>query len=324
MIICTSSALYSAHPDQVNEESNPQYVQEIVTIDPKFTVQQVSFPGEMQFPAPIFAPPHKSPFLAMGLSSLIPGLGHAYLGDMRTAGSLVGTTGVSAGLVIFSHGDESAISAGAATLQNTWLYGIYAAYRDVRIYNGESGYRYAMPTDSLGNLASAPFRPSVLKKPEVWGGLLGALGAAAGISYFFYSPDAHIHSSASKSAILPVLALPVGIGEEAFFRGYLQSQLSESLTPWGGIIVSSLAFGAVHIPNAWGLEPAEQRLYYTVSLPFITGFGVYCGWLAHKNPSLKEGVALHTWYDGILFAVSAAANQTAVTGRPGFAIDIPF
>jgi len=118
--------------------------------------------------------------------------------------------------------------------------------------------------------------------------------------------------------------LPVGLGEESFFRGFLQSALSETFNPLTGIILSSLLFGAAHIPNAQGLEKAERWRYYTFSLPLITGIGAYCGWLTNKNHSLQESVALHTWYDFIIFSISALATETAATGRPGFAFAVPF
>ena len=120
------------------------------------------------------------------------------------------------------------------------------------------------------------------------------------------------------------MALPVGIGEEAFFRGYLQPVFSEWLTPWGGITASSAIFGAAHILNAQTMAPEHRWRYYSFILPFITSFGVYFGWLTHKNNSLQESVALHTWYDFIIFTVSSLDTQAAGTGRSSFAIAIPF
>lgn len=137
--------------------------------------------------------------------------------------------------------------------------------------------------------------------------------------------DAHIKPASTKGEnYYPPVAFPIGIGEEALFRGYLQSQLSETFNPVAGIIFSSIAFGAAHIPNAQGMEPDEQRRYYTYGIPLITAFGAYFGWLTYKNRSLQESVALHSWYDFTLFALKAFTQQSAATGRPGFALAVPF
>jgi membrane protease YdiL (CAAX protease family) len=280
---------------------------------------------ELQMPAPIFeVPRRKNALLAAGLSGLVPGLGHAYLGDWKTAGGLMGGTGLGLGLAALSESHEAFQATSLITVQATSFYGIYAAYRDARIYNGQLGYSYKMPTDSLADLSSAPFRWSVIKKPEVWGGLIGSLALATAVGYFFFPEKSEAPAAAAISnPWFPIVALPIGIGEESFFRGFLMPQFSEWTTPWGGIALSSVVFGAMHIPNAMGLEPEDRRSYYTASLPLITALGAYCGWLTHKNHSLKESVALHTWYDFAIFAVSTFANQAMIKGPTGFSISIP-
>ncbi|HSX26526.1 MAG TPA: CPBP family intramembrane glutamic endopeptidase [Chlamydiales bacterium] len=316
-ILCVSSLLYGA--DEIPFEETPS--QELAALDfiqPPLTQQ------EMQLPRPAIDLPRKNPALAASLSFLLPGLGHVYLGDVKTASALIGTTGLGIGGALYRHSKSVQVSSLLA-IQTTWSYGVYAAYRDARLYNGQSGYSYKMPTDSFADLTSAPFRPSVLKKPEVWGGLLGALALAVGTTYFAFPEKAHIQPTlSSKMALAPLAAFPVGLGEESLFRGYLQSQLSEVFTPWGGIVLSSLAFGAMHIPNALILEPDQRRNYYTFSIPFITALGAYFGWLTYKNHSLKESVALHTWYDFVLFAGSYLASKAAIAERTEFALALPF
>jgi membrane protease YdiL (CAAX protease family) len=288
----------------------------------KFLDPQAIPSMDLEFPKP---QKYKSPFAAVSLSVVFPGLGHAYLGDLKTAGGLIGTTGLSIGAASAFHSDEVAFFTSLATASNTWLYGIYAAYRDVRIYNGQPGYSYQMPTDSFADLAYAPFNYKVLKKPEVWGGLLGSLALAVGIGYLAFHDEIFPQSSHSLNrGFTPLVALPVGIGEESFFRGFLQSQLAESLTPWGGIAVSSLLFGASHIGNGMALEPGMQKGYYKFVLPFLTLAGVYEGWLTYKNGSLKSSVALHTWYDFVLFTLGSLAPQAVLKGRAEFAIALPF
>lgn len=291
-------------------------------IDP--SIQQPPLQNELQKAPAIVGPHRKKEWIAVSLSAIFPGLGHIYLDDPKTACGLMGTSGISLGIIHSPNPNEFSLETARSTLIASSFYGLYAVYRDTRLYNGVSQYSYPMPTDSLTDLATAPFSWSVLKKPEVWGGVLGSLGLATAVVYFGYMRGAKLEMNSAAATPMPFIALPVGVGEEALFRGYLQSALCETLNPLAGIILSSLAFGAAHIPNAQSFSSANKRRYYTFSLPLITGIGAYCGWLTHKNRSLKESVAMHTWYDFVLFSLSALAEQSAATGRPGFAFAVPF
>src|SRR3990167_307575 len=293
-------------------------LQNIELSDPTFSSLELP-------PAPEL-PKMKSPLLAATLSILIPGLGHVYLGEYGTASKLFGASTFSAGVgVSLAQDPTSSDESHFLTISScTWSYGIYAAYRDARLHNGSGYYTYVMPKEDFSDLAFAPVQWGVLKKPEVWGGFLGAMTLAAGISYFAYSnaPDAKVALS-SSSSFTPLIAWPVGIGEESLFRGFLQSTFSESLTPLGGIALSSLLFGAAHIPNALLLPKQERNQYYAISLPFITALGSYMVWMTYKNHSLQESTALHVWYDFTLFAIEAAANK-ASTGRTDLQFSFSF
>ena len=102
---------------------------------------------EAQPSVPLLEPPHKSPLLATALSSIIPGLGHAYLEDMNTAGILIASAAGGQGIASIPHGEELIRVSGRMTFQTAYFYGIYAAYRDARLYNRNVGDRYPMPTD---------------------------------------------------------------------------------------------------------------------------------------------------------------------------------
>lgn len=279
-------------------------------------------------PLPILQPEVKNPLIVAGLS-IIPGLGHAYLGDTQTAGGLIGSAAVGHSLFASQYFSDSFYNdslylSSLTFAQTTEFYGIYAAYRDARLQGGLSGYAYKMPTDSLLSLARAPFDIQVLKKPQVWGGILGAIAITRGLIWLVYPSQTSVRAEASISPAIPLLSLPVGIGEESFFRGFLQSELSEHLTPLGGIAVSSLAFGAAHIPNAFALDRSLRWRYCAFNIPLITGLGAYFGYLTHKSGSLKESVAVHTWYDFALMASQALMSYSASTGKPGFATSIRF
>ena len=183
-----------------------------------------------------------------------------------------------------------------------------------------------MPTDSFADIALAPFCPSILKKPEVWGAVLVDLALAITLVHFTSPHDAHIQLSIDPE-MNPLFAFPVGISEETFFRGFLLPFFSEYFTPTGGIILSSLAFGAAHIPNARNMSNKEARGYYAVNIPLITLSGAYLGWLTYKNNSLKEAVAFHSWYDFTVFSLVSLvelAEQTIRTGKPSFAFSFDF
>lgn len=309
----------------LNLETNS--LNEISGLDSKFFIQEPISPSDIQIPMPKLDPlPHKSSFLATSLSLLLPGLGHMYLGDLKTGGGIMSTTGLSVGGAVALHNNIAGVTACMITAQSAWMYGLYSVYRDVRVYNGQAGYSYKMAQDNFVDLTTAPFNWKVLKKFEVWGGVVGSLAVLMGASYVAFPKNAPSSSSSMslKRNFTPLISFPVGLGEETFFRGFLQPMLSEKITPWGGIVLSSLLFGAAHIPNALMLPPENRKGYYSVILPLFTGFGVYSGWLAYKNQSLKESVALHTWYDFIVFTLASVAGQAAIGEEMNFNILLPF
>jgi len=319
--LCLSSIAWSSIPNDVDEHTEVVLLEESQLDD---LIQQTSTMEKPKSPAPIAKPPHKNHFLAVGLSALLPGLGHVYLEDPLTAVKIFATSGVA--LRDVESSNELTLDHLLIFQQNTWFYGIYAAYRDMRAFNRQLGYHYTAPNDSFYDLSMAPITLTIIKKPEVWGGVLGLLTLGLGAIYLTHSHDV----SADRNIAFqknPLFAFPIGIGEEAFFRGYLQSSLSETFTPLGGIILSTALFTAAHIPNANFFETKEQRLsYYTISLPLITTIGSYLGWLAYKNQSLKESVAVHVWYDFVLFLIGSIAPETpsAAIQKPRFSTSFSF
>ncbi len=323
-LLLFSSILY-ADPADNNEITQEEPLKEeiIASLDAPTFSQEAFLPSKTESPPPKIELKHKSSFTAVSLSFLIPGLGHVYLNDLTTAGGLAASYGLClASLEKNKDGNEVPSATG---LLNTWFYGVYSAYRDVRIYNSQKGYKYPMPTDSLSDLAKAPFQLSVITKPAVWGGVAGLLAAGATITYFaFPENESTATCSTSDNTVNPLLAFPIGIGEEAFFRGYLQSHLTELSNPTTGIVLSSLIFGAMHIPNALAFPEKDRASYYTYSIPLITSIGGYLGWLTHKTNSLKQGTAVHAWYDFTLFAITAAATSKASIVKPSFAYSFSF
>ncbi len=323
-ILCLFSFVFVyADDDSIEGDMSEPLLKEIALLETPLIYNPPNYQEAISLPKSEIKK-RKSGNLAALLSLSVPGLGHAYLGEYKAAFGLFGSSAAMVGLAQAERLGDDFHDANGITLQNLGLYSSYAAYRDTRLYNGNQGYCYKMPTESLLDLSLAPFQWSVIKKPEVWGGFLGAFTVVAAVGYYLLEEEAELSLSASEDKKFPLLAFPVGIGEEAFFRGYLQSTFSEVLSPWGGILLSSGCFGALHLLNTIGMDGDERLKYCTVSLPIITSFGVYFGWLTYKNTSLKESVALHSWYDFTLFLLSYSVANSLAIGKPSFAFSFSF
>ena len=276
------------------------------------TQQEMTLQPARDEPKPLIKS-YKQPWLAATLSTVFPGLGHAYLGEFGTAGGLAG----SSLLMMAGASDSNDIE---VVLQNTWAYGIFAAYRDARLYNGNSRYLYRMPMDTLADLSTAPFRWRVLKKSEVWGGFLGYIAAAVAVGYLASTME----NLKVGSGLNPMVAFPVGIGEETLFRGFIQSGISEVWNPSAGIALSSILFGAVHLVNTVNMTYEETVRYCTYSIPLITTFGAYTAWIAYRNRSLQETVALHSWIDFTIFLAGSLSESSIQKKRLNFSTAFSF
>ena len=84
-------------------------------------------------------------------------------------------------------------------------------------------------------------------------------------------------------AIVFIVAIGVipGIGEELFFRGYLQRRLIQRCGPWVAIGVTSIVFGLFHI--------APQ------SIALATVIGVWLGVMAWRTNSIWPGACCHAF-----------------------------
>jgi membrane protease YdiL (CAAX protease family) len=286
----------------------------------------------------------KSPRRAGAFSLLCPGCGHFYLGDTTQGllylASTAALVGGAVGLLVDNDSadpldpdaedrdpeDPLALPLIAAA-QNLWFYAAFDAYRDARRLRGDRGYQHRITDESLPHLASAPFRPSVLARPWVWAVVPVAFGLGMGLTYAVdrdsfegvpsifevdrvrflggeFSPGT---GYALGGAYYASVFTSVAVGEEALFRGFLQSELTEAYGPWTGWAIASAVFGAVHVFNFYqpGADPSDAL----IAVPFITAVGSTLGLAYMKNDyRLETGVAMHFWYD---FLLSAA----------GFAID---
>ena len=283
----------------------------------------------------------RDPHVAAAWSVLCPGCGQFYLHDSTAAeAQLIATAGLLVGgqLLVGNDSvnvDHAAGSTGAAigfamagVGQDLWFYSIFDAYRSARVLRDDAGYRHPITRETLPELASAPFRPSVLAQPWVWGGVSLALGTALGLEYLFDRGSLSSRGSifdvrsinvlghtfqsrplgfAAGEAYWAALFDPVGVGEEALFRGYLQTELEEQLGTYGGLAAASGIFGAFHVVNFIG--PGQDLKQAAFALPVIASVGAAAG-LAyiHTGHKLETSVAMHFWYDFLLSTVAFAAD----------------
>ncbi|MCC9174902.1 CPBP family intramembrane glutamic endopeptidase [Arthrobacter sp. zg-Y179] len=90
----------------------------------------------------------------------------------------------------------------------------------------------------------------------------------------FYDPDAATIASPVWSLVLGIVAVvtfaPLNApAEEAVYRGYAQSRLSASWSPWPAMLVCSLAFGAQH---AFFAPTTDAMVVYVVAFA-VWGLG---------------------------------------------------
>ena len=280
----------------------------------------------------------KRPGVAAGLALLCPGCGHFYLRQNGTGAAYIGTqVALFGGAAVLLRDQEAPDLSGAAssarvpialvlaaTGQNLLFYGIFDAYRDARVGREDLGYKFKISRESLGTLASAPFRPSILKSPWVWAGVPLALAAGIGVSYLVSPAEFTDYNTifevdrvnflgrrmnrgtgfAAGFAYYSALFTGVGVGEEALFRGVIQTEMEERFGTYGGLAVASAIFGAVHVFNFVN-DPKSAA----VAVPLISVIGASLG-LAyiHTNHNLSTSVAMHFWYDTLLSAIAFAAD----------------
>jgi membrane protease YdiL (CAAX protease family) len=119
---------------------------------------------------------------------------------------------------------------------------------------------------------------------------LGDRGALAAIRGALAQADA-------PELFLAVLVIGVvaGSAEELFFRGYMQTRLGQRMPPVAAVLVTSAAFGLMH------LEWIHALLAFVI--------GLYLGWITEVAGSALPAIACHV-INNTLFTVLAALVGT--------------
>lgn len=159
------------------------------------------------------------------------------------------------------------------------------------------------------------------KKPGMWkeygiGMLVGfglmagivLIGALTGALKLQFNSDITAGSSLALLAAVFVGFLIQGMSEEVLCRGYfLVSLARKDGKVWMGIIVSSIAFGALHLGNA-GVS--------VLALINLVLFGIFAGVYFIKRGNIWGAAAIHSIWNfaqGNIFGVLVSGNDFGVT-----------
>lgn len=103
---------------------------------------------------------------------------------------------------------------------------------------------------------------------------------------------------------IAVISILAGLGEEALFRGLIQTGLADALGPWIGLIAASTLFGLAHL--------------ITSTYALLAGLvGAYLGLLFMASGNLMLPVVTHSVYDFVaLTFLMRHTSQHRLTERP--------
>ncbi|MGF1656197.1 MAG: lysostaphin resistance A-like protein [Verrucomicrobiales bacterium] len=90
-----------------------------------------------------------------------------------------------------------------------------------------------------------------------------------------------------------LVAVSAGLGEEIFFRGFLQVWLSPWLSTWGAVVIVSIGFACLH---------PITRLY--VILAFVAS--LWFGWMLAAGYTLLVAIISHAFYDAVMLLLLQA------------------
>lgn len=192
--------------------------------------------------------------------------------------------------------NQRAEGIGEALIKHASYVSLYDGFLTrVKDYQAEGKYLFLPNEQNLESIHKAPFNFQYMKRATTWIPFLLAVGL--GVSEFNESP------SPNKFDMRPIDGLSsvsrsyaAGVGEEAFFRGWMQPVLYENTQSyWLSNTIQAVVFGYAHGPT-----PYPQL-----------AFGFYTGWLVPENSwDMGEAIFIHTWWDIILMNVSFARSRS--------------
>ncbi len=170
------------------------------------------------------------------------------------------------------------------------MYSIYSSYRDA---GGLGDYK---KSESIHDLAYAPFNPNIIKLPYVYAPILflSALAGLGSLADDGSNPILGPESLKKDGSLITgsfISGISPAIGEEAFFRGYLNQRISMSYGSYTGLGISSTLFMLAHEGNS---DATDGRLARFLG-------GVYLGYIHMKHGyDLRPSIAAHFWWNFII------------------------
>jgi membrane protease YdiL (CAAX protease family) len=119
----------------------------------------------------------------------------------------------------------------------------------------------------------------ILALSNVLDGLLTLLGLADQGTLKLMTDAIGSARGGELAIVLVVLALGAGLAEELFFRGFLQTRLSQRFPPAVAIAVASVCFGIMH------MDPVHS--------PVAALLGLYLGWITERARSIVPAIIAH-------------------------------
>lgn len=249
---------------------------------------------------------------------LLPGLDQWRVGESRSAAVYSGYAALGVGAVA-SATNGSQPSSDLSNVQDDQARRIAwgnQSYMDAGFVSAFHAFRAAAETwkpdgrflfltheETTGDLLIAPLRFDYLGDPAV----LIPVGVLAGLLVAGVKQDRpHYNFNGGDTLYGTAISYNAGVGEEAFFRGYMMPMFYDWWDNkfWSNVATSTL-FAAAHISSS-NPVPWPQFL-----------LGLYLGWNSQRNDwTLSKGVFIHAWWDTLLFASQLAYNRGSAAYLP--------
>ncbi|MEZ4458265.1 MAG: CPBP family intramembrane glutamic endopeptidase [bacterium] len=252
-------------------------------------------------------------------SLLLPGLGQYWDGQtgwpytLAAAAGLGGATAAVAnteGALVITQPRAQLFLLGAQLWIDASLLSAYETYRH-RVVD-RVGFQDDLST--VPEVLIAPFDVRALARLRVLIPFL-VIGAA-GLGSAFVDEDGMTYESApfedfrvTDGLFAFGVSYGAGVGEEAFFRGYVMHGFDRvvGMHPLLANTLQASMFATAHADFSWG---------FLVRM----AFGMYTGWLTQADDyNLRDAIFLHTWWDVFVFVGTVATsrrNGTATLSLP--------
>jgi len=141
----------------------------------------------------------------------------------------------------------------------------------------------------------------------VWGIFTSGMVLA---DYFFFSPENYVLNFDLENflilSVIAILLVPLQTScEEYLFRGYLMQGLGVvTKTRWAPLLITSVAFGLLHIAN-----PEVTQLGYIIMVYYI-GTGLFLGVMTLMDEGLELALGFHA-ANNLFTALLVTADWTA-------------